>query len=234
MTGPSVLRRVGLTILYVILGCLFFYLTLVVMSLYSKGITLDPLPYNAWARMASRATGAATVPTFVLSLLVSPASGWSLFFETWTCCSFAVHMMILATDTRVFEDPSFIAALKEQGNHPVLQMLPRRVLLVAGFLGYVAAVVSGLERTYGPNLGNRVPRFPMFSQLAHAYIWSVFITFFSDRLVSAIVHRKEMEELLYPLAFIALLVLGGGIAVVRHATPYVDTDADKANSKKND
>lgn len=228
------LRRVGLTFLYVILGCLFFYITLVIMSLYSKGTTLEALPYNAWARMASRATGAATVPTFVLSLLVSPASGWSLFLETWTCCSFAVHMMILATDTRVFEDPAFMASLKAQGNHPLFQLLPRKVLIAAGFVGYAAAVLSGLERTYGRGLGNRIPRFPKLAMITHAYVWSVFVAFFVDRLVAAVVHQKSLEEFMYPIAFLAALFLGGGIALVRHTAPYRSVDADNTSSKKKD
>lgn len=227
-TGPSISRRVGFTALWTIIGCLFFYVTLVVMSLYSKGTTLETMTYNAWPRMASRATGAITTPFYVMSLLVSPASLWSLFFVTWTICSHLVHLMILATDTKVFAGDEFTDALKEQGNHPVFELFPTKLLIAYGIYAYVCMLFLGLERTYGPGLGNRVPRMNLMCRMCHAVVFSCFMAFFVDRLAAAFMFHKAIDEKLYPIGFLLMLLLGGTVAVLRHSDPPVEKRAANA------
>lgn len=157
--------------------------------------------------MASRATGAAAVFPYVLQLIASPASMWSLFAATWTCCAFAVHMMIVATDTKILEDPAYHAELVRQGGRPLLSLLPRKVAIALGLLGYVSLVFCGLERTYGTALGNRRKRYPAVVQVSLSYISAVYMAWFADRLTDAVLKKKEPEELAYTIAFLSLLAL---------------------------
>jgi len=214
--GPSILKRFIHTFGHVISGCLFFYVVLVLMSYYSKGTTLDLLPYNAWSRMASRATGAAAVFPYVLQLVVSPASMWSLFAATWTCCAFAVHMMIVATDTKILEDPSYHAELVRQGGRPLLSYIPRKLAIGLGLLGYVGMVFCGLERTYGGALGNRRTRYPVAVQVSLTYISSVYMAWFADRLTDAVLNKKDAEEIAYPIAFLSLVALATAAMLKRN------------------
>lgn len=215
--GPSILRRFVYSSIWFVFGCLFFYVTLVLMSLYSKGTTLETMPYNAWSRMASRATGAITTPFYVMALLVSPASLASLFFTVMTICSHLVHLMILATDTKVFSGAGYTDALKAQRNHPLLEHIPTPLLLGYGILGYVCMFFIGLERVYGPGLGKRANRMNIMCKVAHYVIWSVFVSFFTDRLWSAIKFNKSQEELLYPIGFLSILLLGAIVTILRHS-----------------
>lgn len=214
--GPTKLKRFVHTFTHVITGCLFFYVVLVGMSYYSKGTTLDTLPYNAWSRMASRATAAAAIFPYMFWITSTPSSLWSLFWATWTCCAFAVHMMIVATDTKIFEDPAYHDELVRQGSHPLLSYLPRKLAIALGLLGYLLMTLCGLERTYGCALRRRQRYFPAWVCCSLAYIGTVYVAWFSDRLVNAIRNTSEMEEILYPTAFLVMLAISGGIGVMRN------------------
>ena len=227
--GPTALRRFGLSTLWTIFGLLFFYVALVVMSLYSKGVTLERMQYVGWPRVASRATGAISVPFYVMSLIVSPASLWSLFFTVMTVCSHAVHLMILATDVRVFEDKEFIPALQAEGNHPLLKHIHPYLLYAFGALGYICLFTLGAERSFGSGLRNRSNRLSLIAKLAHCVVWTIFCSFFLDRLTAAVLLRKTQEEHIYPEAFLVCLMIGAGVAISRDlsVSPVVKTGKNK-------
>lgn len=213
--GPSRLRRFGYSFGWTIFGLLFFYIALVVMSYYSKGVTLERMDYNGWPRMATRATGGITVPFYVLTLIVNPASTWTLFFTVMTVCSHLVHLMILASDVRVFEDKKFAPALKAEGNHPLLKHIPTPLLYIFGIFGFLCLFVLGAERAFGPGLRLRQRHMNIVSKGANLVVWTEFVAFFVDRLAAALVLEKSNEELMYPIYFLVQLAVGAAVAIAR-------------------
>ena len=137
-------------------------------------------------------------------------------------------MMIVATDTKIFEDPGYHAELVRQGSHPLLSYLPRKVAIGLGLTGYLLMTLCGLERTYGCALRRRQRYYPGWVCASLAYVGGVYVAWFSDRLVNAIRNTTDTEEIAYPAGFLLLLMLSGGVAVSKNLTAY---NASSRNSK---
>ncbi|PXF42384.1 hypothetical protein BWQ96_07904 [Gracilariopsis chorda] len=212
----SIAKRVCLSTAWTIFGLVFFYLVMVFFSSIAKGIVLDRVPQNGWARSASRHTGAVTAPIFSLFLMTSPSSLWSLFLAVMVACAHFCHFVIITSDLRVYVDDLIVRTMfRIETTHPIFRLLPLKTAHVVGSIGFVAMLIISLERCYGPSLGKREARLPFITRASSAWIWAVFNLFFVDRLVSAVLAKKDRDQILYPIVFISILGIGALVCLIR-------------------
>lgn len=220
----TIMRRMVLSTAWWVFGMLFFYVALVVMSLMSKNVTLVRLSRNGWPRVTSRATGVLTVPFFSLSLIVSPASLWSFFFLVMAFCSHLVHLIIVSSDLRAFDDEEVINVMfREDPMHAVFRLLPLKTVHVFGSFATLCFALLVLERTYGAAMRSRQPRLPTLFKAGCAVVWSMFLMFLVDRLYGTIVTERPQQEILYPLAFMSDLFVSAAVAVWRDRRVAAET-----------
>lgn len=224
----SVLKRFLLGLLWTPFGLVFFYLFMVFLSSISKGLNLDRLAQNGWSRAASRHTGAVTAPVFALFLMMPPSSLWSHFMALLVCCAHFAHLVIISSDLHVYHDRVVAHKMfRLETTHPIFRVLPMWTAHVVGTIGFFAMLIISSERCYGPSLGRRQRKLPFLSRICCAWIWAVFNLWFLDRLLNAILARKSQEEILYPIYFIAILLIGAVVAVKRERRSDVQVTASE-------
>mmetsp|Transcript_3305 Transcript_3305/g.9126 ORF Transcript_3305/g.9126 Transcript_3305/m.9126 type:complete len:243 (-) Transcript_3305:28-756(-) len=233
-------RRFALGWLWFVLGMVLCYVIMVGAFVVIRDVTLDHLKYNGWSRVASRITAAMTVPIFALFLLAPPGSRSEMFLVVLTLCSHLVHLAILWSDLRAFDGDRALRIVAHGGSHhPLWARLPWWAMRAVGGVGYVFLLLLVLERVIVP--GFDTARFGAYGASATIFtagFWAVFAFYFLDRLIGALLMDNPLQRVVYPLAYLTLL-LTSALLAVRYTkqeigrAPLADTAVEIRTKKDN-
>jgi len=224
-SGYSIPKRVFLFLVTFIFGMIFCYVLMVIVFVFASNVTLDPLEYNGWSRVASRATGALSVPFFILFLILPPSSIWTLISITLTFCNHLIHLAILWSDVRIFDASNSHFILKsifytsKNNYHPLytnsFYHLRWWTLYVFGSFGYACLVLLVIERVFGGDLGRKSHRYGFVSKSCSFIVWLIFCLFFIDRLIasSSTMNSNSSGQIWYPITFLTLLFISAFICI---------------------
>lgn len=237
--GMSIGRRMCLASAWTVFGLVFFYLVMVMLSALQKGIILDPLPRNGWARTACRHTGAAAVAPFALFLASDKRKSGSLFYAVMTGCALFAHMVILTSDLRVYSEGEVMEQLLgRERTHPVGRVVGVEVggwiWKGVGSVGFAASVLLGMERTYGSGLGQGREGLGLVGSVATWVLVVCNVTSYVEMLIKAVVvdRGEDWREICYAVFWLVLLAACGTYRMASRAAEQAEREGDKEREKK--
>lgn len=231
MPPLSILRRFFYAFGYTVFGLIFFYLLMVTQSAMSKQIILARVPYNSWTRIASRQTGANCTFPLLFFQLSNKRTLSSLFWSIMLASALFAHSVIISSDGHVFADTELMDHIRTKEHfHPLFSILPIVVWRAAGSLGFFAAWILTIERTYGPALRRRSPQLPAVCNIAVRYLVAVLTFYYVDRLVALYwLPEPTLADVIYPIFFLLSLFVG---STYRATQSKVDALAQSQDAKR--